>query len=836
MRNTSQQTQYRHQRITESIILFNRKLLFTLLCFAFLTACGQAKLETTPTDIIEPTTSTVQTTTPTEVPTAVPVDPDRYFSLSIKCTICHSQMIDASGYDVSIDKYWRASMMANSARDPYWQASVREEILNFPDSQTLIEETCARCHMPMASVTLSGYGEQTQILGEGLTNIADPLHSLAMDGVSCTLCHQITEEILRDPLKFNGTYEIDLETEQGERLLYSRFEVDENDSVAMQATSGFIPVVSEHITDSRHCATCHTLFTPVVDASSGTITGSFPEQTPFLEWFRSDYVDTHSCQHCHMPIAEGEVLTSITGGRARSPFYQHFFAGGNAYMLAIFQENSQELDTAASSSELMNAQQRILSNLQENAADISIADIQQNGNEIVVSLDVEALTGHKLPTGFPSRRVWIHLVITDEDGNIVFESGKPNQDGSISGNANDSDPGEFEPHYQNIEEEDQVQIYEAIIVDTEGIITTTLLSGARYVKDNRILPRGFEPLEASADILVLGQASYDTDFTAGGDGITYRILLDESIETCHVEASLLYQAIGYRWIENLLAYQADEITRFGELTQTVVNEPVTLAQDERSFEPEFTSYDSTIETSDIRISVVYDNLQYTAGFQPDWGFGVFIEYNDKLILFDTGGNGQILMDNIEQFGIDPARIEKVIFSHIHGDHTGGIDALLDAGARPTVYVLPSFDAGFKRRLAERVEVIEVSRGMQIDEGMYTTGEILDVVPEQALVLQTDRGLIVITGCAHPGVANMVDRAVNIFDSPVHLVMGGFHLTNAGHDVIRDIISHLRSLEVQWISPCHCTGAYAMSLFADEFGDRYIQCGAGLILVPDMPSD
>ena len=153
--------------------------------------------------------------------------------------------------------------------------------------------------------------------------------------------------------------------------------------------------------------------------------------------------------------------------------------------------------------------------LQSQAAQIEIAPAQLENGDLAFAVRVKNLTGHKLPTAYPSRRAWLHVTVTASDGHIVFESGKLNPDGSIAGNANDADPTRYSPHYSLITKADEVEIFEPILGDSQGHVTTALLSATHYIKDNRILPTGFDKQTASADIAVQGKAADDPDFTAG---------------------------------------------------------------------------------------------------------------------------------------------------------------------------------------------------------------------------------------------------------------------------------------------------------------------------------
>ncbi|MCX8025909.1 MAG: hypothetical protein N3A60_11975, partial [Thermanaerothrix sp.] len=194
-----------------------------------------------------------------------------------------------------------------------------------------------------------------------------------------------------------------------------------------------------------------------------------------------------------------------------------------------------------------------------------------------VNVHVEVLTGHKFPTSFPSRRAWIHMIVRDADGNVLFESGACRPDGSILGNDNDEAETKYEPHYQIITRPDQVQIYEPIIGDPDGEVTTSLLRAQRYLKDNRLLPVGLDKNTLPSDIAVYGEASQDPDFQAGGDIVHYRISLDSPpVYPLSIEASLYYQSIGFRWMHKFASSNLTEARTFTSLTASVPNSPIPI--------------------------------------------------------------------------------------------------------------------------------------------------------------------------------------------------------------------------------------------------------------------
>lgn len=235
------------------------------------------------------------------------------------------------------------------------------------------------------------------------------------------------------------------------------------------------------------------------------------------------------------------------------------------------------------------------------------------------------------------------------------------------------------------------------------------------------------------------------------------------------------------------------------------------------------------EAQILMITIVYDNRAYDTSLKSDWGFSAFVENHDQKLLFDTGGNGAILLENMRILGIDPSQLEIVVLSHIHSDHTGGLQALLSANHRPTVYLLPSFPAEFKHQIEQSASVVEVTPGMSICEGITTTGEMGPGVGEQALVIRTSSGLVVITGCAHPGIIEIVKKSQEMFNQPVRLVLGGFHLGSEGKAELTTILREFRRLGVEQVAPGHCTGDQAIDLFASEYGEDFIEIGAGQVI-------
>jgi hypothetical protein len=485
---------------------------------------------------------------------------DALFQTSDRCIACHSNLHTADGADVSIGYAWRASMMANSARDPYWHAAVRREVIDHPTAQAAIEDKCSTCHMPMHRFTEAQRGGRGLVFANIAALIAIP-NALASDGVSCTVCHQIEPGNFGEPASYDGGFQIDAPAAQAQRTIYGPHAVDAGRQRIMQSATGVVPGEATHLRASEMCATCHTLFTQAFD-ETGNVAGELAEQVPYLEWAHSAFRETNSCQSCHMPeLAQETPITSVLG-EPRPQFSEHVFLGGNTFMLGLLNKHRGELGVQALPQEFETLIRRTREHLATSTGRISIESARMTGLDLVVDLAVTNLAGHKLPTAYPSRRVWLHVKVTDSAGRVVFESGAPRADGSITGNDNDADATRYEPHYDVIESADQVQIYEPILVDARGRVTTGLLSGVRYVKDNRILPRGFDKRSAGEEIAVQGGAADDGNFVDGSDRVEFRIPLSAGGGTATFEARLLYQAIGFRWAENLRAYDSPETKRF----------------------------------------------------------------------------------------------------------------------------------------------------------------------------------------------------------------------------------------------------------------------------------
>jgi len=483
------------------------------------------------------------------------------FTSSRECMACHNSLVAPSGEDVSIGLAWRASMMANSSRDPYWHASVRREVLDHPLRGADIEDECAICHMPMVRAQAHTEGRKAQVfahlpIGRG----EEDADLLAADGVSCTLCHQITNERFGTRESFVGGFVL-ATPEGGARRMFGPFAPDRGRTAIMRSVTGLQQTEGEHVRQSELCATCHTLITEAL-GPKGEAIGSIPEQVPYQEWRHSAYREERSCQSCHMPEVAGDTRIASVAGDARSGLHKHTFIGGNFFMLRMLNRFRQELGVGALAQELETSAIRTVQQLGTQSAEITITDASLAAGRLQFEVAVTNITGHKLPTGYPSRRAWLHVTVRDRQGQALFESGAIDPEGRIRGNDNDADPARIEPHYTEIRQPDAVQIYESVMGDSRGMPTTGLLQAISFLKDNRLLPRGFDKTSAEPDIAVRGSASQDGDFADGGDRVRYLVAPGSASGPFDVDVELRYQPISFRWAQNLRPYDAPEPKRF----------------------------------------------------------------------------------------------------------------------------------------------------------------------------------------------------------------------------------------------------------------------------------
>ncbi|MBK6765514.1 MAG: T9SS type A sorting domain-containing protein [bacterium] len=483
----------------------------------------------------------------------LPSETSALFSGSGTCVMCHESdgliMIE-NGKDVSPVTQWRSTMMANSAKDPLWRAKVATELAQFPQHSDLIQNRCTVCHVP-AGYTQNLWDEDSTYTFAQLDN--DPL---ARDGVTCTACHQIQPGNLGTPESYNGGYQI-----TGDRDIFGPY--PDPLTGPMVNFVNFNAVHSPHVNTSELCAACHTLMTPTLD-QAGNVIGEFPEQTPYIEWKNSFYSQGAqvSCQSCHMrTTVNGQDISLMPPPHQviREPYYQHLFVGANVTMLEMLRDNAEALGVTAQAQHFDTTIAEAQRSLRDLSCDLDL-ESEPRADSTIVHVTITNLTGHKLPTGIPLRRMWLHLEARDAAGNLVFESGRPDDNGEIVGY-----DAEYEPHYDMITNEDQVQVYEAVLGDDQGQRTWTLLRAATHLKDNRLPPLGFTTEHASYDTVeIYGVPPSDSNFNrvtgaegSGSDRVTYRL---PPCSVVHV--AVFFQTIQPRLVGYLDQFDLPETDQF----------------------------------------------------------------------------------------------------------------------------------------------------------------------------------------------------------------------------------------------------------------------------------
>ncbi len=236
------------------------------------------------------------------------------------------------------------------------------------------------------------------------------------------------------------------------------------------------------------------------------------------------------------------------------------------------------------------------------------------------------------------------------------------------------------------------------------------------------------------------------------------------------------------------------------------------------------------EPSDMTISVIYDNYPAKDGMEGDWGFACLLETDKTKILFDTGAKADLFEKHCSIMKIDLDNLDAVVISHNHWDHTGGLMQLVEKHQGINVYMPPSTPGNIVTDLENAGAEILLERDpVQIAEGIFLTGESGSEVREQGLVLNTGQGLVVLTGCAHPGIVQIAKEASDFHGRKIAGIFGGFHLMNHSEESVEGIIKSFREFGVQFTGATHCTGEKQIEWFREVFQESYISLGSGRVL-------
>jgi hypothetical protein len=516
--------------------------------------------------------------------------------------------------NVNLSPYgeWNWSMMGLAGRDPIFYAQLESEITLQPSHADSIQNICFSCHGVMGKRQLA-IDEPGMLFNKEMTQVTDrsnPLWrygALARDGVSCTVCHQIVDDRLPLDSIVTGQFHVSHpgEFEPGVSYIYGPFS---SPSVrAMDSSLGMKPVQSDYIKSSRLCGSCHTVYLPVYD-SKGKQVGNFYEQATYLEWLNSAYQNElgaggttpKTCQNCHMPTRypdeekrptlafrvaniqdqtypeadERAPISEITVP-IRSEFARHTLLGINQFGLEMFNQFDSILGVrktdymTGSSNGLPFAIAVSDTQAKRKTVDVELLGVRRNGGTLQAQVKVTNKTGHRFPSGVGFRRAFLELQVIDPSGRVVWASGRTNGAGVILGPDGKPLPTEFyavdpatgkqsyQPHYQKITRQDQVQIFQELILNPQDSLTTSFLALKTVVKDNRLLPIGWTPkgppgFKYAEETMPHGNVLQDKEFMngTGSDIVTYDIDLPSGVSGGTVVATMYYQAIPPAYLKD----------------------------------------------------------------------------------------------------------------------------------------------------------------------------------------------------------------------------------------------------------------------------------------------
>jgi 7,8-dihydropterin-6-yl-methyl-4-(beta-D-ribofuranosyl)aminobenzene 5'-phosphate synthase len=261
------------------------------------------------------------------------------------------------------------------------------------------------------------------------------------------------------------------------------------------------------------------------------------------------------------------------------------------------------------------------------------------------------------------------------------------------------------------------------------------------------------------------------------------------------------------------------------ITLLVISQIISIQVSAFCNEPEKESLFTTEEG--IKVSIIYDNYDFKDGMKSDWGFSCLIEGTEKTILFDTGAKPKVFKQNFDALNIDAQNIDYVVISHDHYDHTGVLSTFLAMNNDVSVYILESFS----KKIKETIEINESKTVYEpvlkeICNNVYLSGILGEKIEEQSLAINTSKGLVVITGCSHPGIIEILKHFKSSLNKEIYMVFGGFHLMRKNDVEMAQIIQEMKHLGVKKCGATHCTGDHQIELFKEAFGDNYVSMGVG----------
>jgi hypothetical protein len=517
----------------------------------------------------------------------LPIYDNGIFVGSGRCAGCHGidpvgfANITSEGELVNPTENWRGTMMANSAKDPFWRAKLSHETAVNPGHAQELVNKCTSCHAPIGLYTNIMSGNPNYDISQL------PTDSMARDGVNCSACHQQRMDGLGT--EFSGSLHFHTDT------IWGPYVSEEMDFPifyqAMQSFVGYTPVGDHKVKQSEMCAACHTLSTHTADLSGNYTGDTFIEQATYHEWLNSSYKTSNDpqvhkeCQGCHMPSLNEPVV--IASGYSflpgREPYGQHWLVGGNTFMLELMKNNITPLDLTATATHFNTVIARTTYQLQNQTAEVQLIEESVDQDTAKFTVKITNLAGHKFPSGYPARRAFIEFVVTDDNGNEVFRSGGVDNTYHVIGENSD-----FEPHYNVITSPDQVQIYEMVMGDVNNNVTTVLERAKDYLKDNRLVPLGFSSnVGGLYDTTKIVGVFNDPDFNylngvegSGTDEVHYHIPKQGWNGNYHVTARLLYQTAPPKYMNEMFTFDTPEINTFRSMYEAQGPAPFEIALQE----------------------------------------------------------------------------------------------------------------------------------------------------------------------------------------------------------------------------------------------------------------
>lgn len=495
------------------------------------------------------------------------------------CSGCHGHdpnaiaFLTSWGEDVNVYDQWAGTMMANSSKDPFWRAKVSHEILVNPANAVAFETKCTSCHAPQGHFNAFHNGSTSYSIS---SMVAD---SIAMDGVGCGACHQQKDTLIGK--RFSGELIYDTtKTVYGPFL--SPF------AGPMTSFIGFNVTYGAHVTKAGLCAGCHTLLTDVHDLSGIPTGAKFVEQATYHEWLNSSYNNEafpstgRSCQSCHMPRIDEDIVIAANYAflAPRRPYGQHHLVGANSFMLNLIKNNASALGVTANPEHFDSSIVRTNRMMQDSAVQLNLNLVNRTSDTAFYELKLTNLAGHKFPSGYPSRRAFVQFVLMNAAGDTLFKNGMLNSSYQLVG----QDPT-FEPHHNYIKSENDVQIYEIVAGDVMGNVTTVLERASVALKDNRLTPKGFSTSHLSYDTTRIEGVGSDADFNydgstegSGSDIVHFNIPLAGYAGDLNVVATLYYQSIPHKWLDEMFTHSSPEIDLFKGMYNAADHTPLLVAQ------------------------------------------------------------------------------------------------------------------------------------------------------------------------------------------------------------------------------------------------------------------